>query len=94
MSINIQFTNNSLKRTTASCDSLGIHYEIDKEHGIVSVKKWDRAGNRNMPVGDIQYLFFHRDKVHFPNNDDWMPMSQFLKRSSNPLSTYVLLLPS
>ncbi|PVF94968.1 hypothetical protein CPB86DRAFT_788550 [Serendipita vermifera] len=87
MSINIQLANNSLKNTTASCDSLGIHYEIEKEQGIVSVKKWDRQGNRNVPVGDIQYLIFGHDKIHMSGEDEWNRMSHFLKRSSKPFSS-------
>jgi hypothetical protein len=78
--------------TTASCDSLGIHYEVSKDHGIISVSRW-KGGipDRNVPAGDIQYHLFHQDKVHLPGDSQWKVMGEFLRGSRNPFSPYAFL---
>jgi hypothetical protein len=82
-----------VSNTSASCDSLGIHYEVSKEHGIISVSRWEGGdANRSVPVGDIQYHLFHRDKVRLPGDSEWKVMGEFLKRTRNPFSSYVTIL--
>jgi hypothetical protein len=93
MSFNILFSNNSVRNTTASCDSLGIHYDVFKEHGIVNVRRWEGGiPNSSVPVGEIEYHFFRRDRIHLAGDSEWRIVGEFLKRSRNPFSSYVLSL--
>ncbi|PVF94967.1 hypothetical protein CPB86DRAFT_764797 [Serendipita vermifera] len=87
MSINIVFSNNSVRNTTASCESLGIHYDVSKEYGIISVHRWESGNHRKVAVGDIQYLFFRRDRIHLGGESEWKVMGEFLRRSRNPFSS-------
>jgi hypothetical protein len=82
-----------VRNTTASCDSLGIHYEVSKEYGIISVNRWEGGDlERSVPAGDIQYLFFHQDMIRLPGESEWKVMGEFLRKSRNPFSSYVTIL--
>lgn len=63
MSIHIFMSSNSVKNTTFSCDSLGIHYEISKQNGVITANRWDGSTNTNTTVGEIQYPLLSRDRI-------------------------------
>ncbi|PVF94964.1 hypothetical protein CPB86DRAFT_739540, partial [Serendipita vermifera] len=96
MTIHIQFSSNSLRNTTASCDSLGIHYDISQGgHGkddkkVIHVQRWQSADNRNVLVGEIRLRDFHHDEIRLPTGSggvgEWRLMADVFKKSSNPLS--------
>jgi hypothetical protein len=88
MNIHILFSNNSVRNTTASCDSLGIHYEVSNEHlnGTVRVHRWESATNTNVLVGEFKLPIFQYDKIKLARDPEWRPMRDFLIRRKNPLS--------
>jgi hypothetical protein len=84
MSIHIQLSNNSLRDTTASCDSLGIHYEIFvNEENSVCVQKWDSKTNSNVLVGELRFYAVDQDEIRLPGDAQWRPMVDFFKKDKN-----------
>jgi hypothetical protein len=100
MSIKVIFSNDSICNTTASCDSLGIYYEITKTAllgGTRRIEKWDRESNENILVGEIKMPAFSHGTVKFPGDADWKPLTHFLWKAetSSSVSKYVhFLAPS
>jgi hypothetical protein len=96
MSIKILFSDDSIRNTTASCDSLGIHYNVTKEeyglNAIRRVEKWDKETNKNVLIVEFKLPGFGLDKIKWPGDTEWKPMSDFLAMSSDVLSySYVSL---
>ncbi|PVF94971.1 hypothetical protein CPB86DRAFT_712097 [Serendipita vermifera] len=89
MSIHILLSNNSVRNVTASCDSLGIHYEVSREHddGVITVHRWESLTNSNVLVGQFKLPFFGRDKVKLAGDPEWRPLGEFLIKKRNPFST-------
>ncbi|PVF94969.1 hypothetical protein CPB86DRAFT_788551 [Serendipita vermifera] len=84
MSVYIQLSNNSVSNTTATCDSLGIHYDISKvNHRVVSVKKWDRTINQDLTVGEFKFHFFRRNQIRMRGDGKWMPITDFLRKGGS-----------
>jgi hypothetical protein len=98
MSIKVIFSNDSICNTTASCDSLGIYYEITKTAllgGTRRIEKWDRESNENILVSEIKMPAFSQNTVKFAGDEDWKPMTHFLWKAptSSSASTCVHFLP-
>lgn len=61
MSIHLIFATNSVRNTSITCDSLGIHYEVSDSQGIFTIKRlysssnWN--GNRGSQSADNQGQF-------------------------------------
>ncbi|PVF94966.1 hypothetical protein CPB86DRAFT_788543 [Serendipita vermifera] len=87
MSFKLILSNNSVRNTTASCDSLGIYYGVSEAYGIVSVYRWKPEIESSILVGDIQYLSFRRDRIHLGYEDEWKVVTDFLWWSRNPFSS-------
>lgn len=79
--ITLILSNNSLRNTTVSCDSLGIHYNVSKSGGIVAVRKWDAARNSEQVVGEFRPRFFSRDLMKFREDSDWRRVVDVLQGS-------------
>ena len=57
--IRLEFSNNSVRRTTAQVDSLGIFYSVSREeHGIINVRRWDQPTNTEILVGQINFKWY------------------------------------
>jgi hypothetical protein len=97
MSVKILFSDDSIRNTTASCDSLGIHYNITKEeyglNAIRRVEKWDKETNNNVLIVEFKLPGFGLDKIKWPWDTEWKPMSDFLAMSSDALSYSYISLP-
>ena len=81
--IRLEFSNNSVRRTTAQVDSLGISYSVSKEdHGIINVRRWDQPTNTEILVGQINFNFkvFVPSLVRFGEGKQWGNIRNFLRR--------------
>lgn len=85
--IRIILSGNSVRNTTAACDSLGIHYDISKPKDAVQVKRWNSNTNGNGLVGEFKLPIFSRDVIRFNSDEEWVPLKTFLVRSGNIFST-------
>ena len=93
MSIRILASNNSVRNTTLSCDSMGIHYEVSKskQTGVVSIRRWESATNQNTLVGEIEFHWFAADMLRLGGNAQWERRKDILSNEGkNPLARYVL----
>ncbi|KAG8863048.1 hypothetical protein FRC20_010901 [Serendipita sp. 405] len=92
MSIHLLMSRNSVRNTTFSCDSLGIHYDVsrNKESGVVTVQRWDSTTDSNVFVGEFYLSWFKPDRVRMGPDGQWMSKKRFLyKEGRNPISAYV-----
>ncbi|CAG8782336.1 17241_t:CDS:2, partial [Acaulospora colombiana] len=90
MSIHIQFSNNSMRNTTASCDSLGIHYEITTtDDRVIHVHKWDKKSHVNVLVGEMKFYVFKKDEIRLPGDAEWRPMVDLYRKASSFFVMYV-----
>ncbi|CCA71146.1 hypothetical protein PIIN_05081 [Serendipita indica DSM 11827] len=74
MSIRLLISSDSLRNTTFSCDSMGIHYDVSKEGDIVSIYRWESKSNQKVLVGQIQFHLVSlnlNDKVRIGENGEW-----------------------
>ena len=78
--IHLEFSNNSIRRTTAQVDSLGIFYSISKEHGIINVRRWDQRTNSEVLVGQINFRIFRSTQIRFGGEKRWRSIQDFLRR--------------
>jgi len=69
--IRLEFSNNSIRRTTAQVDSLGIFYSVSKEHGIINVRRWEQRTNTEVLVGQIKFKFFGSSLIRFGGDQQW-----------------------
>ncbi|KAG8810487.1 hypothetical protein FRC18_004023 [Serendipita sp. 400] len=89
MSIHLLMSRNSVRNTTFSCDSLGIHYDVsrNKESGVVTVQRWDSTTDSNVFVGEFYLSWFKPDRVRMGPDGQWMSKKRFLyKEGRNPIS--------
>ncbi|KAG8827315.1 hypothetical protein FRB91_001718 [Serendipita sp. 411] len=89
MSAHLVMSSNSLRHTTFSCDSLGIHYEVNgtTKHGLTTVERWDSSTNHNVFVGDFRLPWFKKDTMRMGVDGQWIYRDQFLyKVGNNPFS--------
>jgi hypothetical protein len=88
MSIRLLLSSNSVYNTAISCDSLGIHYQLSKANGIVSLTRWDPASNSNVLAGQYQFNHLSKSRIKMGDNDDgtWMNMKDLLFREGSVLS--------
>jgi hypothetical protein len=91
--IRIILSNNSVRNTTAACDSLGIHYDISKPQDAIKVTRWDSSKNENVFVGEFKLPIFSKDAIRFSPTEEWMPLKGFLVRTGNIFTTYVIFIP-
>ncbi|PVF94973.1 hypothetical protein CPB86DRAFT_800088 [Serendipita vermifera] len=85
MSIKIIFCNDSIYNTTASCDSLGIHYTFSAEgfpDVVTRIERWDRETNQNVLVAQIQVGEW-KDGIRWAGDSDWRPLEEFMWRGTS-----------
>jgi hypothetical protein len=84
--IRLEFSNNSVRRTTAQVDSLGIFYSVFKgDDGIISVHRWDQRTNTENLIGQIHFKFFRWSLVRFGESKQWGYVYDFLRREHGHL---------
>lgn len=89
--INILFSSKSIRNTVASCDSLGIHYDITKEKDsdIITVRRWDKTTDQNVWVGQLKMYYFERDMIRIKEDGDFATLGTFVPRHGSIFSRYV-----
>ncbi|KIM19764.1 hypothetical protein M408DRAFT_30943 [Serendipita vermifera MAFF 305830] len=80
MSVNLHFANGSIRNTTISCDSLGIHYTVSKNRKVISLSRWDGRTNSNVVVGEFKLPFFRKDRIRVGPNGKWQPMRDYFDK--------------
>ncbi|KIM19765.1 hypothetical protein M408DRAFT_334275 [Serendipita vermifera MAFF 305830] len=80
MSVHLYFANNSVRNTTISCDSLGIHYTVSKAEKIVSLSRWDVTANSNVVVGEFELPSFRKDRIKVGPMGQWQPMRNYFDK--------------
>ncbi|KIM19768.1 hypothetical protein M408DRAFT_334276 [Serendipita vermifera MAFF 305830] len=80
MLVHLYFANNSVRNTTISCDSLGIHYTVSKGDKIVSLSRWDNTTNSDMVVGEFELPFFKKDRIKVGPDGEWQPMRDYFDK--------------
>ena len=81
--IHLEFSNNSIRRTTAQVDSLGIFYSVSKENGIISVRRWDKRTDTEILIGQINFKFFGSSLVRLGGEErQWNYTRDFLRREN------------
>ena len=79
--IRLEFSNNSVRRTTAQVDSLGIFYSVSREDdGIINIRRWDQPTNTEILVGQINFKVFVPSLVRFGEGEQWGNIRDFLRR--------------
>ena len=79
--IRLEFSNNSVRRTTAQVDSLGIFYSVFKEHGIINVRRWEQQTNTEILIGQINYKFIGPSLIRLGGEEtQWGSIRDFLRR--------------
>ena len=102
--IRLEFSNNSVRRTTAQVDSLGIFYSVSREDdGIINVRRWDQPTNTEILVGQINFKWFTPSLVRVGEGTQWVNIRDFLRRehgrwyspfvSSLPITISYFLVP-
>ena len=82
--IRLEFSNSSVRRTTAQVDSLGIFYSVSREDGIINVRRWDQPTNTEILVCQINYKVFVPSLVRFEEGKQWGNIRDFLRREHGP----------
>ena len=77
--IHLEFSNNSIRRTTAQVDSLGIFYSVSKEGGIISVRRWEQRTNTEILIGQMNLKFFGPSLIRFVEDGKWGYIRDFLR---------------
>jgi hypothetical protein len=85
MSIHLILSNNSVRNTTVNCDSLGIHYEVSKSNGVVTISRWESSSNRNVVVGQFEFFWFKNDKIRLGATGAWRPLGEVLRRNDGSI---------
>jgi hypothetical protein len=80
MSVRIYFSNGSIRNTTLSCDSLGIHYTVSKTGGVISLARWDSETNSNITVGEIEFRLLEKHRIRVGQDGEWQLMKDFLSK--------------
>ena len=93
--IHLEFSNNSIRRTTAQVDSLGIFYSVSREDGTTSVRRWDKQTNTEILIGQINIKFFRPSLIRFGGEEkQWSYIRDFLRRENgfflNPYVSFLI----
>jgi len=83
MSVHIYFSNNSIRDTTLSCDSMGIHYTVARVKDAVSVTRWDSKTDSNILVGEFKLPFFKHDEIRVGEKGEWQLLPNYLTRTDS-----------
>jgi len=84
--IRLEFSNNSIRRTTAQVDSLGIFYSVSRgDDGITNIHHWDQRTNTENLIGQIKFKFFKPSVVRFGELKEWSYIRDFLRREHGHL---------
>lgn len=79
--IRLEFSNNSVRRTTAQVDSLGIFYSVSKDDGIISVRRWEQRTNSEILIGQIDFRFLRYSRIRLGGEEkQWSYTHDFLRR--------------
>jgi hypothetical protein len=79
--IRLEFSNNSVRRTTAQVDALGIFYSVSKEDGIISIRRWEQRTNTEILIGQINFRCFKPSLIRFGGEEkQWGRIHDFLRR--------------
>lgn len=79
-SIKLITSSNSVRNTTISCGSLGVHYDVWKPNDAVIVRRVDDRTRQGVLVGEFSLHKFSKDVIRFGPNPgvQWMPVKEFL----------------
>ena len=92
--IRLEFSNNSVRRTTAQVDSLGIFYSIFKENGVISIRRWDQRTNAEILIGQINFKFFSSSLVRLGGEGKpWGYFRDFLRREHGFILSPFVFIP-
>lgn len=86
MAVNLILSSNSVRNTTVTCDSLGIHYEVSENDGVVTVNRWDSASNKNVFIAEFELHKLHKDKVRMGEGGDWRELDEVLPKEGGMIS--------
>lgn len=91
--IHLEFSNKSVRRTTAQIDSLGIFYSVSSEDGVISVRRWEQRTNTEVLIGQIKFQVVGPNLIRFGEEKQWVNIRDFLRRGHGGfLSPFVSLL--
>jgi hypothetical protein len=89
--VRLYFSNNSIRHTNLSCDSLGIHYTVSHADSITSVTRWNSEMNTDVLVGEFELPFFKKDRIRLGQDGEWRLARTFLiKNGGSFVSMWVL----
>ncbi|KLO20080.1 hypothetical protein SCHPADRAFT_884838 [Schizopora paradoxa] len=86
MNASLTLSHNDIRNTTLDCDSLGIHYQVMSDIGLLAtgkntqIRRWDNQLRQFIPVAEWERHSFESDVFKFPNGRTF-PVSTFM--SSN-----------
>jgi len=79
--IRLELSNNSVRRTTAQVDSLGIFYSVSREDdGIITVRRWEQRTNAEILIGQINFKIIGSSLIRFGEAKPWGYIHDFLRR--------------
>jgi len=78
--IRLEFSNKSVRKTTAQVDSLGIFYSVSSGDGIISIRRWEQRTNTEILIGQINFRVFKPSLIRFGEEKQWGYIRDFLRR--------------
>ncbi|KLO20084.1 hypothetical protein SCHPADRAFT_992193 [Schizopora paradoxa] len=80
------FSHNDIRNTTLDCDSLGIHYQVVSDSGLLrtgkntQVRRWDSRSNQQVTIAEWERHSFSSDVFKFPARGESVPVSTFMTK--------------
>jgi hypothetical protein len=91
--IRLEFSNKSVRRTTAQVDSLGIFYSVSSGDGMTSVRRWEQQTNSEVLIGQINFQVAGPSLIRFGEEKEWVYIRDFLRHGHGGfLSPFVPIL--
>ena len=89
--IRLEFSYDSVRRTTAQIDSLGIFYSVSRgDDGITSVRRLDQPTNTEILIGQFKFKLIGSGLVRFGEGEEWGNIHDFLRhRPGRLISPFV-----
>jgi len=94
--IRLEFSNNSIRNTTAQVDSLGIFYSVSRgDDRIINLRRWDQQTDTEVLIGQINFKFFAWSLIQFGGEEKpWSYIYNFLRREHgfilNPFVSFLI----
>ena len=80
------FSHNDIRNTTLDCDSLGIHYQVVSDSGLLTtgkntqLRRWDSQSNQQVTIAEWERHSFQSDVFRFPARGESVPVSTFMTK--------------